>query len=344
VDTRDRLRGSALGLASALLFGLGAPAAKLLLPGTQPLVLAALLYLGAGLAFLLARPSRAEAPLARSDAPWLAASVIAGAGAAPVFMLFGLARLSGLAGSLLLNLETPFTIALAVLIFGEHLSRREAGAAAIVVLGGALLGARGGWSGSAAGAVSIALACLCWAVDNNLSARLALKDPIRVLRIKTLCAGAANLVLALALGGSLPPIATCAAALALGSVSYGASLLLYLRAQRALGAARQAVLFAAAPFAGALASVPLLGDRPSAVDLAAAALMALGIAGLLRARHSHLHTHAPLEHDHLHVHDDHHPHAHQPGVAEPHAHPHKHDAVTHAHPHVSDPHHRHPHR
>jgi drug/metabolite transporter (DMT)-like permease len=344
VDTRDRLRGSALGLASALLFGLGAPVAKLLLPGTQPLVLAALLYLGAGLAFLLARPSRAEAPLARSDAPWLAASVIAGAGAAPVFMLFGLARLSGLAGSLLLNLETPFTIALAVLIFGEHLSRREAGAAAIVVLGGALLGARGGWSGSAAGAVSIALACLCWAVDNNLSARLALKDPIRVLRIKTLCAGAANLVLALVLGGSLPPIATCAAALALGSVSYGASLLLYLRAQRALGAARQAVLFAAAPFAGALASVPLLGDRPSAVDLAAAALMALGIAGLLRARHSHLHTHAPLEHDHLHVHDDHHPHAHQPGVAEPHAHPHKHDAVTHAHPHVSDPHHRHPHR
>ncbi|HEY4729681.1 MAG TPA: hypothetical protein VIH41_01030, partial [Myxococcales bacterium] len=87
MDTPDRLRGSALGLASALLFGLGAPVSKLLLPGTQPLVLAALLYLGAG----------------------------------PVLMLFGLARLSGLAGSLLLNLETPFTIALAVLVFGEHL-------------------------------------------------------------------------------------------------------------------------------------------------------------------------------------------------------------------------------
>ena len=344
MDTPERLRGSALGLASALLFGLGAPVSKLLLPGTQPLVLAALLYLGAGLAFLVARPSRAEAPLARSDAPWLAASVIAGAGAAPVLMLFGLARLSGLAGSLLLNLEAPFTIALAVLIFGEHLSRREAAAAAIVVLGGALIGARGGWSGSAAGAVSIALACLCWAIDNNVSARLALKDPIRVLRIKALCAGAANLVLALALGGSLPPIATCAAALALGSVSYGASLLLYLRAQRALGAARQAVLFAAAPFAGALASVPLLGDRPSLLDLAAAALMALGIAGLLRARHAHLHTHEPLEHDHLHVHDAHHPHAHQPGVAEPHSHPHTHEPLEHEHPHVSDPHHRHPHR
>jgi len=210
--------------------------------------------------------------------------------------------------------------------------------------GGALLGARGGWSGSAAGAMSIALACLCWALDNNLSARLALKDPIRVLRIKALCAGGANLVLALALGGSLPPLGTCAAALAVGSVSYGASLLLYLRAQRALGAARQAVLFAAAPFAGAVASVPLLGDRPAALDLAAAVLMAVGIAGLLRARHAHLHTHEPLEHDHMHVHDAHHQHAHGGDVGEPHAHPHQHDPVTHAHPHVSDSHHRHPHR
>jgi len=103
-------------------------------------------------------------------------------------MLWGLTRVSGLAGSLLLNLETAFTIVLAVGLFGEHLSRREAAAAALVVAGGALIGARGEWSGSAAGAAAIALACLCWALDNNFSARLALKDPVRVLRVKALCA------------------------------------------------------------------------------------------------------------------------------------------------------------
>jgi drug/metabolite transporter (DMT)-like permease len=203
---------------------------------------------------------------------------------------------------------------------------------------------RGEWSGSAAGAAAIALACLCWAVDNNVSARLALKDPVQVLRIKALCAGGANLVLALALGRSLPPASTCVGALALGSASYGASLLLYLRAQRILGAARQATLFAAAPFAGALASMALLGERPAALDLAAAALMALGVAGVLRARHAHPHAHEPLEHDHLHVHDAHHQHEHPEGSVEPHAHPHRHDPVTHAHAHVSDAHHRHPHR
>ena len=146
------------------------------------------------------------------------------------------------------------------------------------------------------------------------------------------------------LGNALPSLGTCAGALALGSVSYGASLLLYLRAQRAIGAARQAVLFAVAPFAGAALSTALLSDRPSAADLAAAALMALGVAVVLRARHAHRHTHEPLEHDHLHVHDEHHTHAHAGEVEEPHAHAHRHDAVTHVHAHVSDVHHRHRHR
>ena len=344
MDADERLRGSGLGLAAALLFGLGAPLSKLLLPSARPLTLAALLYLGAGAAFLVARRRAAEAPLTRADAPILAGAVIAGAALGPVLMLWGLSRVSGLAGSLLLNLEAPLTIALAVLAFGEHLSAREGLSAAVIVLGAALLGARGEWSGSVAGAAAIAVACACWALDNNLAAILSLKDPVQVLRIKALCAGAANLLLALALGQPLPPLTVCAAALAVGAVSYGASLLLYLRAQRALGAARQGALFAVAPFAGAAASIPLLGDRPAPADYAGAALMMLGVAALLRAKHAHVHTHEPMEHDHLHVHDAHHQHPHEGPLAEPHAHAHRHDALTHAHAHVSDAHHRHRHR
>jgi hypothetical protein len=129
-----------------------------------------------------------------------------------------------------------------------------------------------------------------------------------------------------------------------GAASYGLSLLLYLRAQRVLGAARQAALFAIAPFAGAVGSMALLGDQPSALDIAAAALMAAGVMGLVRARHAHPHTHEPIEHDHLHVHDEHHQHAHAQVVAGPHSHPHRHDALTHTHAHVSDVHHHHRHR
>jgi drug/metabolite transporter (DMT)-like permease len=258
-------------------------------------------------------------------------------------MLWGLGRVSGLSGSLLLNLEAPFTMALAVLLFGEHLSAPEVLAAVLAVAGAAVVGARGELAGSVAGALAIALACLCWAVDNNLNARLSLKDPVQVLRIKALSAGALNLCLGAALGQRFGGPRALAGALLLGSVSYGASLLLYLKAQRKLGAARQGALFAMAPFAGAALSVPLLGDVPGLLDLIGALLMALGVGLLLRARHGHTHTHQPLEHDHLHLHDEHHQHPHPEPPAGPHSHPHRHDPLTHEHPHVSDAHHKHRH-
>src|SRR5207245_10133670 len=109
-----RLPGSVPGAGAALLFGLGAPVSKLLLPRTQPIMLAALLYLGAGAAFVVARPRRSEAPLTRADAPVLATAVIAGAALGPVLMLWGLARVSGLPGELALNRGAPFNMPTAV--------------------------------------------------------------------------------------------------------------------------------------------------------------------------------------------------------------------------------------
>lgn len=189
----------------------------------------------------------------------------------------------------------------------------------------------------------IAAACLAWAVDNNLSQRLSLRDPVAVARLKGLGAGACTLGLAAALGEPLPRGGIVAGALALGVVSYGVSVVLHLRAMRELGAARQAALFATAPFAGALLSVPILGERAGLPILAAFALMAAGVSLLVRERHAHLHTHEELDHDHRHVHDVHHQHAHEGPVPEPHSHPHHHPPLTHDHPHLPDLHHRHRH-
>src|SRR5258708_12897750 len=201
-----RRRGAALGLGWAALFGLSAPVSKLLLPGAGPLSLAGLLYLGAGIAFLFVHASGPEAKLTRAEAPILAGAVRAGAALAPPLMLWGLIRVSGLTGSLLLNLEAPFTMALAVAVFGEHLSRREALAAALLVLGGAVVGTHGerGLTGSAWGSLAIGLACLCWAIDNNLSARLALQDPAVGGRIKMLPAVPLTLAAPAFLAGRLP--------------------------------------------------------------------------------------------------------------------------------------------
>ena len=342
-------QGAAYGLAAAALFGLSTPLAKVLLPAAEPLVLAALLYLGGGGALLLfsaIRPPSAERDtrLQRTDVLPLLAVVLLGGVAGPVLMLVGLERLSAATGSLLLNLEAPFTIALALLVFREHLGRRELFAALFIVGGAAVLTVRPGelhadpW-----GVLALAGACLSWAVDNNLSQRLSLRDPVRVVRAKSLGAGACSLAVALAFGFPLPEGRTVFAALLVGAFSYGLSLVFDMYALRLLGAAREAAIFATAPFVGALAAVPIAGDRLGRVELAAGALMIAGLALLLRERHGHRHAHEALEHEHLHVHDAHHQHAHEGPVTEPHSHPHRHAPLVHDHPHVSDLHHRHRH-
>jgi drug/metabolite transporter (DMT)-like permease len=346
--------GIAYGIAAAILFGLSAPCAKLLLLHTDPLTLAALLYLGAGLGLSIYRlaPSRdsgtgfqREAQIRIEDTPMLAAIVLLGGVAGPFLLLAGLQHMTGLSGSLMLNLETPFTIIVALSVFGEHLAWDEIAGSTAIIGGAALLGANGGSAGGdTAGVLAMAGACLAWAFDNNLTQRLSMRDPVAVARIKTLGAGISIAAIVWSRGGVNYRPAVIIAAMTLGLFSYGVSLVFYIRALRSLGAARQASLFTSAPFAGAMLSIPLLHETPQPLQFLAGILMAVGLASMIRARHSHLHRHATLAHEHAHVHDDeHHPHTHGEATMQPHSHWHLHEALAHEHPHRSDLHHRHAH-
>jgi len=338
-------------LAAAALFGASAPVAKILLRDLPPLSLSALLYLGAGLGLAATRAVAAtrggvseRAPsLRRGDAPVLLGMVVAGGILAPLALLQGLARVSGVAGSLLLNLEAPFTIALAVAVLGERFGRRELAASAAILAGSCLLALQGGdgLRADPAGVLAVVAACAGWAIDNNLTQRLSGRDPVAVAGAKSLLAGTASAVLAAILGARLPTADTAAAAMLLGFASYGASLVLVVAAMRTLGAAREAALFSTAPFAGALLSVPLLGERIGPTELVAATLMATGVALLAAAGSPDLHEHAEQEHEHLHRHDEHHLHAHAAGdpTGEPHAHAHRHRRLRHAHAWTADGHH-----
>jgi len=345
-------RGAGCGITAAILFGARAPVSKLLLPDCPPVMLAALLYGGAAIALTVARLSMrerelAEPPVRMGDIGLLAGIIVCGGVLGPVLMLLGLQRVSGLAGSLLLNLEAPFTMLVAVLVFGEHMGSRAVRAAILIVGGGIALS----WTsdtGSAdlVGAACIAAACASWALDNNLTQRVSSRDPIAIVQIKATGAAAGNLALAVAIGDlALPATSIVVAALVLGALSYGVSILLDVYALRLVGAAREAAYFATAPFFGALLAALLLGDTIAAPQIVAALLMAIGVVLLVRERHDHLHAHAPLVHEHVHEHDEHHQHPHQDGVVsdQRHSHRHEHGALEHSHRHVSEEHHRHEH-
>jgi drug/metabolite transporter (DMT)-like permease len=342
-------------LLAAFLFGASAPLAKGLVQDVRPQMLAGLLYLGSGVGLgivWLARRGRssAEAPLTRRDLAWLAGAIAAGGVAGPLLLMIGLSRTPASSASLLLNLEGVLTAFFAWFVFHEHFDLRIALGMVAIVAGGAIIS----WQGRAElggilGPLAIAGACLCWAVDNNLTQKVSVGDPVQVTMLKGLIAGSVNTALAFMLGSHLPTMWRSVGALGLGFVSYGLSLVLFVLALRSLGTARTGAYFATAPFVGAVLSFVIWHDQLTLPLLVGGSCMAVGVWLHVIERHEHEHIHEPLEHEHVHVHDEHHHHVHGPddpvlsAPDQPHSHSHRHEPLVHTHAHVPDIHHRHGH-
>jgi drug/metabolite transporter (DMT)-like permease len=340
--------GLALGILSAVLFGASTPASKLLLGSLEPFQLAGLLYLGAALgmapAVAIERGRRRRMAFDRSNAARLLGAVLFGGVLGPVLLLFGL-RLA-LAGSvsLLLNLEMVATAVLGVVLFREHLGPLGRVGVAGVVAAGAILAGVGGWPGLLA-TLLVAAACACWGLDNHLTASIDGITPARSTLVKGSVAGATNLAIGWLADPITAPVPHLIAALAVGALSYGASIALYIGSAHELGATRAQGVFAAAPFVGAGLSFTVLGEPFGPAHAAASALLVASVAALLASRHSHVHEHEAIEHIHSHRHDDgHHVHVH-PGLPPEtrHSHRHRHEHLVHEHPHWPDVHHRHDH-
>lgn len=345
--------GIAAALAAAALFGAGTPLAKMLLAHTHPWLLAAFLYLGSGLGLCLFRLLRRapSSPLGPGDGPWLLGSIVCGGVLAPLLLMTGLAALPASHAALLLNAEGVFTALLAWFAFKENFDRRIALGMLAIVAGAVVLS----WPARPAverfplwPTLAVLGACLAWALDNNLTRKVALADASWIAMVKGLAAGASNLVLALLLGASWPDTRTVLGAGAIGFLSYGASLTLFVVALRHLGTARTGAYFSVAPFVGALLALVWLQEPLTVPLLLSGALMAIGVALHLSEQHQHEHTHAPMEHTHTHVHsaeDTHHVHAHTPPVPSGtrHTHPHQHAPLRHSHAHFPDAHHQHSH-
>lgn len=344
-------------LGAALLFGASTPFAKILIGDNEPVLVAGLLYAGSGIglsAWLLLRAllkssDAPESSLTASDLPWLAGAVLSGGIIGPVLLMTGLRYTDASSASLLLNMEGVLTALLAWFVFREQFDRRIFLGMLLIVLAGVLLswprtdmhGPESGW-----GALGVVAACLCWAIDNNLTRKVSASDAVQIAAIKGVVAGVVNLSFALLwMELPLPSIPSVSMAGVVGFFGYGLSLVLFVLALRGLGTARTGAYFSMAPFIGAAISLVMLGEHPEFIFWIAAALMGAGIWLHLTERHSHLHTHELITHTHSHSHDAHHQHQHDfPWDGkEPHTHPHHHEALTHAHPHFPDIHHRHTH-
>lgn len=339
-------------LGAALFFGGSTPFAKQLVGQISPLLLAGLLYAGSGIGLILTRLIKdrgwRRSGLIKVDWIWLLGAIGFGGILGPILLMLGLQQTIAATASLLLNLESVLTALIAWIIFKENTASRIVIGMFLIVAGGILLS----WPHGKAteqnmfGLSAIAGACLCWAIDNNLTRKVSTGDPFFIAGIKGLISGMVSIGIARCVGLQLPPWLTINYALLVGFIGYGASLVLFVLALRGLGTGRTGAYFSTAPFIGAAISILFFHEVTTVTFWIAAALMSIGVWLHLTEHHEHLHTHELLSHSHSHVHDKHHQHAHdfQWDGKEAHTHHHHHEIVTHSHPHYPDIHHRHDHK
>ncbi len=283
VTTINHTRPVLYALLAAGLFALNAPLSKLLLNSIDPLFLAALLYLGAGVGMLvigrLRRASGAlnrESGLSRKELPFVVFMILLDI-AAPIALLYGLRLTNAGTAALLGNFEIVATTLFALLLFREAVGNRLWLAIGLIVLASVLLSFEDiSAVRLSAGALLVLLACVCWGLENNCTRMLSIKDPLQVVVIKGFGSGLGALLIASIWGKLSAPFWMILAALALGLVAYGLSIFFYVRAQRDLGASRTSVYYAAAPFIGVLFSWAILGERVTILFLVALAVMLLG--------------------------------------------------------------------
>jgi drug/metabolite transporter (DMT)-like permease len=242
------------------------------------------------------------------------AAIACGGVVGPALLMLGLARMTAASASLLLNLEGVLTAVLAWVVFKENTNRRVLLGMALIVAGGLVLswpgapatGVNNGWLGSG----FIVAACLCWALDNNLTRHVSNSDALFIAGLKGLAAAVVNIGLAGVIGQSLPPWSVTGPVLLIGFLGYGVSLTLFVVALRGLGAARTGAYFGAAPFMGAAIAIGVFHESTSPLFWLAGIFMAFGIWLHLTERHEHLHWHGELQHSHPHFPDMNHRHEH----------------------------------
>ena len=332
-NTNGKIRAILFALLAAAFYAINVPLSKLLLTHVGPVMMAALLYLGAGLGIgalsLVGGKKETAEKLNRKDLPYVLGMIVLDI-TAPIFLMLGIRYGTSASASLLGNFEIVATALIALAVFKEAVSKRLWGAIALITLASAMLSFEGGESFAlSTGSLLVLLAATCWGFENNCTRMISSKSTYEIVVLKGVFSGLGSLVIALVHRESFPAPLHVAAVLTLGFVAYGLSIFLYVRAQSTLGAAKTSAYYSVAPFIGAFLSFLILRETLSWLYLAALAVMfggaALVVADTLKRNHTHLHAHTfththdgtththTITHEHDHGHyltDDRHGHRH----------------------------------
>lgn len=270
-------------LLAAALYAINVPLSKLLLDNVDEVMMAGLLYFGAGVGLVIYTLSAKafgknviENPLTKKELPYTVAMIVLDI-AAPIFLMLGIKNCNSANVSLLNNFEIVATTLVAAVVFKEVISKKLLIAISLVTLSSVILSFEGeGAFDFSIGSLHVFAACLCWGVENNCTRVLSEKSSIQVTTVKGIFSGLGSITVGLIIGQHFPEQLYIVLVMLLGFVSYGLSINFYILAQKYLGAAKTSAYYAVAPFMGVALSMLLLGERPHINFYIALAVMILG--------------------------------------------------------------------
>ena len=310
---RTKNIATVFAIVAAALYAINIPLSKILLEYISPTMLAAFLYLGAGVGLLIysgiskaiGKIPKAE-PLTKKELPYTIAMIVLDI-IAPILLMFGI-RISAAANvSLINNFEIVATSIIALAIFKEIISRKLWIAISLVTVASIILTFEGaGTFDFNVGSLFVLGASLCWGFENNCTKMMSSKSSTEIVVLKGVFSGLGSLIVALIMGESFPALTYVLFALLLGFVAYGLSIKLYILAQKDLGAAKTSAYYSMAPFLGVTFSMLLLQEKPNIQFYVALVIMLIStyfmIKDSIQLQHTHEHSHGNIIHTHTHVH------------------------------------------
>ena len=305
---------------AAALYAVNIPLSKVLLQFVQPTMMAAFLYLGAGVGLFVYGAAIKEKgeKLTKAELPYTVGMIVLDI-AAPILLMLGLQHTGSANASLLNNFEIVATSLIAFFAFREKLSKQLIAAIVMVTAASVTLSFEGAGSLQFnSGSLLVLAAACCWGLENNCTRMLSNKSSVQITTIKGIFSGIGSLIVALTVGEKLPGFIWALAVMALGFVAYGLSINFYIKAQKDLGAAKTSAYYSVAPFLGVLFGVLLLREELGirfylglAIMIGATVLMVKDTISLQHTHeHSHSHTHEHTHGDLIHAHEHSHTHSH----------------------------------
>lgn len=275
--------GILFAVLAAICYSFVNPINKLFNNEISPLISASMLYFGTflvGVIFLLiqiiSKKYDSENKFVKKDIPYLLLAILFHSGAC-VSLMFGLTYLSSSNASLLGSFELISTSLFAFFLFKEKITPWLWGGIAFIFIACVIisLGDLENLNVSL-GAILCLISPLCFGFANNFLKKVSNKNPAITISSLGLGGGLITLIIALCVKERFVSFVPVIVELSIGIVSYGIALILFIYAERFIGASKTSAFFSLAPFIAIILSLIIFQETPNYTFYIGLALILVG--------------------------------------------------------------------